>query len=129
MSKLEEISQDILDNYDFNQYQGMSVEVDPPEIDAMKCLQCGRHAPLGVPIKHADDCGAEEKEMTGYEDCTTEDIQHDYALMMAPPPLPDLAEDAKKELEIRGAIIPTNPMFEHNIYAPFKRKLTYDLEA
>ena len=40
-------------------YEGISVEVDPPEIDAVRCTRCGCHAPLGVPIKHKNSCPEE----------------------------------------------------------------------
>jgi hypothetical protein len=39
-----------------DKYKGISVEAKPPEIDAVQCIICGCHAPLGVPIRHTEEC-------------------------------------------------------------------------
>ena len=66
---------------------------------------------------------------TKTEDISTEDLQHDLALMLTSPEyMEDLIDEYKNELIERGEKLPINARFEHNIYAPFKQKLIYELE-
>lgn len=60
---------------------------------------------------------------------STEDLQHDLALMMTSPEyMEDLISEYAEELTNRGDKLPVNCRFEHNIYAPYKQELKYDLE-
>ena len=58
-----------------------------------------------------------------------DDIEFDLALMLTSPEyLDDLIEEYTQILRDAGRKIPVNARFEHNIFAPFKRELVYDLE-
>ena len=63
------------------------------------------------------------------ENVSTNDLQHDLALMLTSPEyMEDLIDEYTQELINRHAALPVNCRFEHNIYARFKRELKYDLE-
>lgn len=55
MSELQEISDAILAGYDFDQYKGITNK-RTGEVIGNQCTWCGNHAPIGVPIAHADPC-------------------------------------------------------------------------
>ncbi len=57
------------------------------------------------------------------------DIEFDLALMLTSPEhLGDLIEEYTQILRNAGRKIPVNARFEHNLFAPFKQELVYDLE-
>ena len=58
-----------------------------------------------------------------------DDIEFDLALMLtSPKDLEDLIEEYKQILRDANHPLPVNVRFEHSLFAPFKRKLRYDLE-
>ncbi len=58
-----------------------------------------------------------------------DDIEFDLALMLtSPKDLEDLIEEYRQILRDEGRPLPVNVCFEHSLFAPFKRKLRYDLE-
>ena len=58
-----------------------------------------------------------------------DDIEFDLALMLtSPEDLEELIEEYRQILRDANRPLPVNVRFEHNTFAPFKRKLVYDLE-
>lgn len=58
-----------------------------------------------------------------------DDIEFDLALMLTSPEyLDDLIEEYTQILRDAGHKLPVNARFEHNVFAPFKQELVYDLE-
>lgn len=47
-----------------DKYTAVFSKVNPDEVIGQRCTWCDRHAPLGVPIRHADTCHKPQE--TGY---------------------------------------------------------------
>ena len=71
-----------------------------------------------------------ESDLIEISQYTTEDIQHDLAMLYADKLYyyDDLTIAYENELKKRDAALPINCRWEHNIYARFKSELKYELE-
>ena len=59
-----------------------------------------------------------------------DDIEFDLALMLTSPEhLGDLIEEYTQILRDADRPLPVNVRFEHNVFAPWKQELVYDLES